>query len=225
MTEATASYQTDTSDMRFPHGMLRDSLAQAGDLVRPQAPSDSERVELVCSFYQNVLAFLQVHHGAEDELLWPLLRQRAPEEQALLDRMESQHAAVEQVTQAADRAIATYRSGPTEQNGANLVAALRRLAIELDAHLLEEEREILPLAAAKVSAEEWGALPGHAARNFQGDKSWLVVGLLFEQMTPAEKATTLEHFPGPFQEMWASTGERDYRAVMAELGGSNSPRT
>jgi len=217
MTQTTTTQRCDTSDMRFPHGMLRDAFAEAGDLIDAVATGDRERATKVCSFYENVLDFLRVHHGAEDELLWPLLRQRAPDQGALLDRMDTQHAAVEEVSGSASRAVAAYASTPDETTAAALTAALRRLAIELDAHLVDEEREILPVAAVTVSQEEWGAMPGWALRHFSGDKPWLVFGLLFNQMSDAERATTLEHMPVPVREMWAARGDRDFRAFMSAV--------
>lgn len=219
MTQENTIQRCDTSDMRFPHGMLRDAFAQAGDLINGAGPGDREQAATVASFYQNVLAFLRVHHGAEDELLWPLLRERAPQHAALLDRMENQHEAVDEVTGATDRAVAAYGADPTSEHAAALVAAVRRLAIELDLHLVDEEREILPLAATTLSQDEWGALPGWAMGHFQGDKTWLVLGLIFQQMTPEETATTLEHMPPAAREMWAATGASEFSAFMTAVRG------
>jgi hypothetical protein len=205
--------------MRFPHGLFRDAFGQASDLIGASANGDRERAAKVGSFYENVLAFLRVHHGAEDELLWPLLRERAPQHTALLDRMEDQHAAVEEVTGSADRAVAAYASAPTQEHAAALVTAVRRLAIELDSHLVDEEREILPLAATTLSQDEWGAMPGWAMGHFQGDKPWLILGLIFEQMTSEERAITLEHMPPPVGEMWSERGEHDFMAFRSEVRG------
>lgn len=219
MTDVTSIRHCDTSDMRFPHGMFRTAFGEAPSLIDATSPGDRERANRLGSLYANVLAFLRAHHGAEDELLWPLLRVRAPEHQALLDRMENQHQAVDEVTSAAEKAIAAYQADPCVARGQALVVALRRLSIELDAHLVEEEREILPLAAVTVAQEEWGQMPGWAAQHFQGDRFGLMVGLLFEQMTPEEVAATLGHLPPAFQQMWRESGERDYRAFMADLRG------
>ncbi|MGC2191560.1 MAG: hemerythrin domain-containing protein [Candidatus Dormiibacterota bacterium] len=164
-----------------------------------------------------MLAFLLAHHGAEDAILWPRLRERAPAHKALLDRMESQHQAVDEVKATADKAISAYRADPSKRNAQALLAALRRLSIELDLHLVEEEQEILPLAAVSVSQEEWGQMPGWSVQHFQGDKFWLIAGLLFEQMTPDEVALTLRHQPPSLQQMWQDKGERDFRDFMSDL--------
>jgi hypothetical protein len=89
----------------------------------------------------------------------------------------------------------------------------------LNVHLVEEEREILPLAAVTVSQDEWGGLPGWAVSHFAGDKIWLVLGLLFEQMTEAQAATTLQHIPDGVREMWAATGSRDFATMIEGVRG------
>ncbi len=214
MSQETLTRTCDTSDMFIPHGMFRDAFGCAGDLIDPDVPADDNRAASVVTFYENVLAFLHAHHGAEDAMLWPLLRERAPEQAALLDRMDAQHAAVDEVIRTALRRLSAYSAAPTASTAASLVTAIRRLAVELDAHLVEEEREILPLAAVTVSQDEWGALPGWAMSYFTGDKIWLVLGLLFEQMTDTQVATTLKHVPAPVREMWATAGSRDFATLI-----------
>jgi len=222
MNQDTLTRTCDTSDMFIPHGMLRQAFAN--DVIGAGSSEDRKRAPLITSFYANVLAFLHAHHAAEDALLWPLLRARAPERAALLERMEAQHAAVDEVTLAASRALDAYSATPTEESARSLAAAIRRLAVELDAHLVEEERETLPLAAVTVSQDEWGALPGWAMGHFTGDKMWLVLGLLFEQMTDVQVATTLQHIPGPVREAWETTGSRDFTTLIAAVRGSIPPR-
>ncbi len=219
MNQGTLTIRCDTSDMYIPHGMLRGAFAIAGDVVGAGTLADGDRTALISSFYANVLAFLHAHHGAEDALLWPLLRDRAPEHAALLDRMDAQHAAIEEVTIAASSALEGYSSTPTEESARALTAAIRRLAAELDVHLVEEEREILPLAAVTVSQDEWGSLPGWAMGHFSGDKIWLVLGLIFEQMSDAQVSATLAHVPSALREMWVSTGHRDFAAMIAAVRG------
>ncbi len=62
------------------------------------------------------------------------------------------------------------------------------LCTHLGEHLDEEEQKVLPLAAANLSMEEWGALPAHGMANFHGDKIWLILGLIRERMTDEQRA-------------------------------------
>ena len=209
---------------RAPPGLLRSCEPAVRNHVQQRREcKDNPRARSIdpvaTSFYANVLEFLRVHHGAEDALLWPLLRERAPEHTALLDRMDAQHAAVEEVSEAAQSAVAAYAASPTQATATALVASLRHLLIELDAHLVDEEREILPLAAVTVSQDEWGSLPGWAMSHFAGDKVWLVFGLLFEEMNDEQVATTLAHMPAASRATWAATGETAYRDFMSAARG------
>ena len=207
----------DTSDMRFPHGVLRGALGAAPTLAAVAAERGDAGARDLVTFYDTVLAFLHVHHGAEDALLWPLLRQRAPSEGALLDRMEAQHAGVGEMYERARAALQTYAADPSES--AALVAAVAALLAELEAHLQEEEREILPLAARTVTQDEWGALPGWAMQHFTGEQ-WLLLGLLFETMTPAEQETTLHHMPPAVAGAWAESGRERFGAFAATVRGT-----
>ena len=73
-----ATYETDVSDMYAVHKALLGALDAAPECVA-KAGLDSERVEVIGSFYENVIEFLHVHHTGEDELIYPVLEQRCAE--------------------------------------------------------------------------------------------------------------------------------------------------
>ena len=146
---------------------------------------------MVGSYVDNVLRFLDAHHGGEDAVVWPVLAKRSPAAAELLARMESQHAAIHELRDKAGSALTAWTASSNEEDGRTLASALAGLAAEIDIHFAEEEAEILPVASRNMSPEEWGQLPGHAMRHFTGDKIWLILGLVFEQMTPEQLAVTL----------------------------------
>ena len=111
------------------------------------------------------------------------------------------------------------RAWPTGDAAAQRAAqdGLETLHAQLVGHLDQEEARVLPLAAEHLSAEEWGALPGHGMANFHGDKIWLILGLIRERMTDAQRAAMLEHMPPPALDMWNGFGEQafnDYSQVV-----------
>jgi hypothetical protein len=83
-------------------------------------------------------------------------------------------------------------------------AELHQLMVE---HLGEEEAQLLPLCGSALSVEEWGALPGYSMGHFGGDKIFLVLGLIRQRMTEAQRQEMLAHMPPPAVEMWTSFGE------------------
>ena len=52
---------------------------------------NTARAALIANYYDNILHFLEVHHESEEQLVFPLLRQRCPADGPTVDRMEAEH--------------------------------------------------------------------------------------------------------------------------------------
>ncbi len=216
-----ADYKTDTSDMLIPHGLFRSNLAQAGDIVTAVRAGDGEQLAIVSNYVDNLLRFLDAHHGGEDAVVWPVLAQRDPTAAALLARMEAQHHAIHELREKAEALLQRWTASGDPEDGRALSAALKGLAAELEVHFGEEEAEILPLASRYMSAEEWGALPGHAMQHYTGDKLWLLLGLVFEQMTQEQLDAVLPHMPAPVIEMWNTSGKAQFDSLITRVRGAS----
>ena len=96
-------------------------------------------------------------------------------------------------------------------------AGLRALEATLIPHLDEEEANVVPLAAAHMNAAEWGQLSGHAMGHFQGDKVWLIMGLVRENFTQEQRDMMLAHMPPPAREMWETAGERSFNELIVQV--------
>ncbi|HEY6538649.1 MAG TPA: hemerythrin domain-containing protein [Candidatus Dormibacteraeota bacterium] len=216
MTQAV-EYQTDTSDMLIPHAMFRTSLASAGRIVAGASRGDAEQTAMVASYLDNVLRFLDAHHEGEDAVVWPVLAVRSRAAAELLARMQGQHAAIHELREKAGAALTAWTASGSQEDGRELASALQGLAAEIDIHFGEEEAEILPVASRNMSPQEWGQLPGHAMQHFTGDKIWLILGLVFEQMTPEQLAVTLQHLPPPVVQMWDTTGRATFEEFIARV--------
>ncbi len=217
MADAPTLPLADTSDMASLHRVFRNALDDAPRLLGPGA-HDAERAELVGSYYDNVLKLLQVHHEGEDELLTPRLLARAtPDECTEVTRIAQQHVGVLMDIAAAEGSIAQFRATPTVESAATLAGTLAVLNASLVAHLDEEEKVVVPVAAKYINVAEWGELPGHGMANFTGDKLWLILGLIREQMTDAERANMDEHMPPPLAEFWSHSGEQLFTDYVGAL--------
>lgn len=206
-----------TQDMLGIHQVFRDAFALAPALVGSVCNDKEDRVAPVASYYANVLAMLHVHHEGEDELVWPKLAQRVPAQAELIERMQSQHEGLLDALNESERRLAEWTADPDIDRGAALAAALATLGVLCAAHFDEEERKVLPLAAECISVEEWAELPGHAMRNFTGDKIWLVLGLVQEQMPPAAVAQMEANMPPPVREMWQGAGRAEFQSFISAL--------
>lgn len=210
----------DTSDMLIPHNTFRDALNRADALIASVAPGDAARAALIGSFFDNVLRFLDAHHEGEDELLYPLARERRPEHVDVFDRMQGEHQAAAASDASVKQALADWIADPSSDNATALAGALGDLRAVLGVHLEDEERSFLPIAATTFTLEEWGALPGHAVRTFSGDKLWLILGLVFEQMTDEQRQLTLSRMPPPLVEMWNGPGTASFAAFITDVRGA-----
>ena len=206
----------DTSDMAQVHRVFRDAVAAAPTLIGSATLQAAERVELVATYYRNVLALLHAHHDGEDELIWPILIQRAPDQAAEVQRIASQHDAITSTLEAASAAVVAWQQASDAVTASAAAAAVATLGSALLAHLDEEEAFIVPLAAQHILAPEWGELPGHALRNFSGDRMWLVLGLIREQMTAQQLTMMDDHMPPPVLAMWQQH-EPEFKDFVAAL--------
>jgi hemerythrin-like domain-containing protein len=214
MTETDAAPRPDTTDMLAVHAVFRDTLHGAPALI--DGAADEARAALIANYYDNILRFLEVHHDAEEELVFPLLRQRCPADGAVVDQMEADHAEMLKLLEKAQGAVAAWPSG-NEKSAESARNALDALCVQLIGHLDQEEASLLPLCAPNLSVEEWGAIPGHSMANFRGDKIWLIMGLIRERMTDEQRTAMLENMPPPARDMWTGFGEQAFTELSAEV--------
>ncbi|MFE5964818.1 hemerythrin domain-containing protein [Streptomyces sp. NPDC056463] len=96
---------------------------------------------------------LHAHHAAEDDALWPALRQALhgrPLALARLEVIEAEHAVLARLIEAIDEASAVPDAGP------DLIGELTgSLVTGLRGHLRHEEQAVFPLVQAILSEEQW----------------------------------------------------------------------
>ena len=152
--------------MAMVHDGLRFSLASAPALIQ-SAIGDDIRRGLVADYFANVLVGLDVHHDGEEELLFPLLIERFPEERAKVELGIKQHHEVVSFSADAKEAVTKWGSkGDIESR--NALSALEALDANLSVHLEYEETIVVPLEGHLTSEERrtWRArdLDHHIAK-------------------------------------------------------------
>jgi len=214
---ATMVPRPNTRDMLAIHQIFRDAFGCSPQLVGSVCNDHTDRVETVAAYYANVLALLRAHHEGEDELIWPKLIERVPDQRDLVARMEAAHEGLGEALVEAESRLAAWIASPDIDRGASLAASLAMLGVLCAAHFDEEERRILPLAEQYCTAEEWAELPGHAMRIFAGDRLWLVIGLVREQLPAQALAEQESRMPPPVLEMWQNGGSEQFESFVADL--------
>lgn len=221
MTHAAAPL-ADTDDMVGLHRVFRQAVNGAAHHVASVQPGDTERSELVASYFENVLRLLHAHHHGEDLLLTPRLLQRRPDQADTITGVAAQHQQVDAALQRVTPLIDGWRAAPSPGTAAALTEAMTELDARLSEHLDAEEQQVLPIAAECITAPEWNEMPEHGLRSFDGDKLWLVLGLIGEQQSPDQRAEMAEHLPEPLAQMWNNGGARQFAEFIDTL---RSPAT
>jgi hemerythrin-like domain-containing protein len=212
---------TDTSDMYRVHNALRRALGDAPAQIKASSEGDKERAKRLASYLGEVLWLLHAHHAGEDELLYPLLVQRAPEHKELFARMESQHAAVSATAESASNAVEEYGLSGSLVAAQEAAGAITALLVTADEHLIEEEEQVLPIAARSVTPAEWAVLPGHAMSHYKGQRIWLPFGLVLEAMPDDVQRKLLGQLPPPVLGMWTGGGSDAFEKEMAYIRGGS----
>jgi hemerythrin-like domain-containing protein len=99
----------------------------------------------------------RLHHPKESDLLFPLVRERAPESAEVLDRLDRDHARGEQAIRDLEHALLGYEMMGELRRDAFLAAATRYVDAYLE-HMKLEETQVLPLAQKVLTAVDWARL-------------------------------------------------------------------
>ena len=211
------SQASDPWEMALIHSLIRRGFEQAREAVlAPGAPARADAVAEYVGFH---LDGLEAHHSSEDELLWPVLYERATMSGALVRRMEEQHAGLHDALDTTRRELAAWEAAPTPERSGALATALGTLIDRLTEHLTEEERDVVPLIAAHITQAEWDHLGKVAFSKFTPKQRFMAMGEMLAAASPTEAARMLAGLPAPIKVIWRLVGRRRYQRFMAKVRG------
>jgi hemerythrin-like domain-containing protein len=212
--------QLDAWGMAWVHQVYRREFHLLSSLVRGVADGDTERSALVAEHITDITNSLHEHHVAEDELLWPLLLERATPAADVVHRMEKQHEALHTLLAELDELTPRWRATAAEADRDVLAELVSRTSAVIDEHLQDEEAHVMPLIEQHVSQQEWLAfeLAGHAS--IPQEKALLFLGLGLEDATPHEHEMFVGGLPPEVVEMWEQFGKAEYDRQRANLLGN-----
>ena len=204
-------------DMAIVHRTFREAFSESADLVRAETNPSADRVAFLSDHVEMILAILHGHHDSEDELLWPRLLARAPDEAATVQRVADQHqevaAAVERVQQGVD----AWQASSGGSGGDALADSLVHLNAVLQPHLNDEETLVVPLAAQVLTQDEWNSIGEHSRGSIPRDKLFIAFGMLLEPLSETDRAYMLSEVPAPVKVLWKTLGQRSWRKYRAKL--------
>lgn len=196
-------YKLDMSMMFAMHDALRRDLARVGRLAG-SLDGDPAKLLRAAAGWELFKKFLVNHHESEDEALWPALRTAVaahPDQLALADALEAEHAVIDPLLAAIDAAAADPEGGHERLGG-----LVDELVTGLSAHLTHEEQDGLPLIDASLTEREWQHFSSVNTERNRPDAAmylpWLLDGVGQQRMD-----ALLGKFPPQllpvFREQWA----------------------
>lgn len=152
--------------------------------------------------------FLVIHHRAEDDVLWPRMRELLagrPDDLEMLDAMEAEHDRIDPLIAAVDTALEDQENGY-----AALADATDAFVTELNAHLAHEEEGALPLIDRELPPADW-ALFADGQRNQIGmGLAPRYVPWLLDGVTPQRADEVLAVFPPPVVAQYRAAWKQQY---------------
>jgi hypothetical protein len=181
----------DVGFMYAMHGAFRRDL----DRLRLTADVGSPNVRAGWNLLRRQL---ENHHEAEDDDLWPVLRQKTQD--SAIDDMIREHAAIPGALSAVEQAFVEQHSPHAA------IAELRRRVLD---HLDHEESEVLPLVVKHLSAAEWHDFLMTERRKQSPRARVEFLTWVLDEAEPANAAAVLRELPPP--------GRVVYRRILAPL--------
>jgi len=210
----------DVHDMAIVHRSFRKAFEETARLVRAaQAPSPG-RVTFLADHIDMCLTALHIHHEGEDELLYPKLIERVPDQAPMTEQVDHEHQTIKTALDETSAACATWRQQPSAGTGQALAAALDHLHQVVQPHLDDEEQNIVPLAAVTLTQQEWDAMAQgkHKGAQLPLNKRSIFFGMILEPLNEADRAYMKKHvLPPPVRLLSPLLIDRPYKKYATTL--------
>jgi Hemerythrin HHE cation binding domain len=187
----------DVRDMAIVHRTFRRSFTEGAALVRANPTPSPQRVAFLTNHAEFGLKMLHHHHEAEDEYLYPLLKERVPDHEQATEHTRRQHDEVAGAIDAALAAIRAWRDEPSPATSEAAAASFEALNESLQPHLDDEEQTIVPLAAVTLTQAEWDHLGDLARAGIPRKMMGVALGMLLEPLDESEREYMKAQLPAP----------------------------
>lgn len=119
---------------------------------RPDFRPDFDRLRAMLFYMDEIPA--RLHHAAEDQVLFPKIRERCPALRPVLDRLQAEHGRAEATVQSLERALARWEFMGDERREAYELP-LRAFVEGYLGHMEVEETYVLPVAQDYLTEADW----------------------------------------------------------------------
>ncbi|BBY29052.1 hemerythrin domain-containing protein [Mycolicibacterium sediminis] len=155
---ATPTDVPDVLGMRIAHRVMLRDLDRTTGVAMAMAdggvPVTRRRTRALVRYLRLMAESIHHHHRAEDEILWPVIDQRAG---ALVDltALSDDHAALGPKLEVLSAAVDRFAADPSPRSAAVTAARLVDVRAMLVEHVAEEERDTFPVIECYLSVADW----------------------------------------------------------------------
>jgi hemerythrin-like domain-containing protein len=187
----------DMEVMRILHDAFRRDGARLADAADRYGTGDAETHDALLLGWHGFSSGLHHHHTIEDTHIWPLLRDKLadrPDDLAVLDDMEAEHARIDPTLAALEEAFDDPAAGPdvVTERITDVVELLR-------SHLAHEERDAFPLIRGHITSREWSVLNKASVKELSFSEIAQLGPYVLEGAPPADVRRVLAEFPAPIR--------------------------
>ena len=212
------SGDADLTIMVAAHDAFRNDLTSLARAAQDPGGRSPDRQRSVAAGWELFKRQLHLHHTAEDDLIWPALRERlghSANALSVLDAMEAEHERIDPLLAAVDEGFAAA-AGPAGQPDADrLAGAVDELAATLIGHLAHEEKDGLPLIGMALTAAEWRAVGFKIARRNGLAAGGEMFSWILSSAAPGQARAVARQLPPParilYKAVWKPRFEKTSR--------------
>jgi hemerythrin-like domain-containing protein len=206
----------DTSDYAVIHRAIRSAGYALADAAASCSVADRPQLLAFVRYWKGHTGEILAHHGVEDAIFFPALRERVPAAAGVLEELDLEHHVLDRLMAECTGAIERIVDGAAPTAA---VTALHRLADVMHDHLDLEDREVVPLFAEHFSAEEYTVLTRAATKQIGlGKQAAFTVPYVGYWAEPEEREMLLRQAPMPFRLLYLLTRRRHGRLAALALG-------
>jgi Hemerythrin HHE cation binding domain len=206
----------DLTIMLASHNAFRRDLVNLARAAKFADLPDPARRRAVSAGWETFKRQLHMHHSAEDELIWPALRERLSHSEnalSVLDEMEAEHGLIDPMLAAVDLELGV--AGDDQPRSGRAGDAVDVLVGTLTGHLTHEERDALPLIGVALTAAEWRGVGLKIARKNGLSSGSEMFAWMLEGAEPDQVRAALGQLPPPvrllYRRIWKPRYSRTAR--------------
>jgi hemerythrin-like domain-containing protein len=216
MTETAAGYGCNTDDMLMIHRVFRREFQLAPPMVRAVEAGDTAKAGRVTAHVLEIVDMLHHHHHGEEVLVFDKLEVRAPACTIHVGIMRQQHQQVSALLDQVAGLTTPWSADASAEHREALAVLLDEISSTLNAHLGQEEVEILPVAETSMTEKEWEEVGDAGMAALSKSRLLVQLGYILEDQTPDERKEFMTRVPPPARLLYKLIGRGKYQKEIAD---------